>query len=303
LNRIAGVDFRLPTDAELDAIEAFMLSLGRSSDPVLSTLVLNDADADTGLALFNSPLGGKCFFCHFNAGANQGIFPPPLQGQGNANFNTGVETAQHPADALGLPRPRDGGFGAQVGDCPPDGCGNKTFNTPPLVEAADKRAFFHNNLCTTIECAVEFYISAAFNGSPSGVLLASFPPFLPLSLSQLEINQIAAFLRVINALENIRAAEAKLTNALQETIQLPQLKKTFRLASADIKDAIRVLRESPLNVSGLHPTAQSWLDDAYEYCDMAQTSRSKTQRYYRVNAALEALKEARCDLRNTVDCN
>jgi hypothetical protein len=38
LNRIAGVDFRLPTDDELDALEAFMLSLGRqSATPVTST--------------------------------------------------------------------------------------------------------------------------------------------------------------------------------------------------------------------------------------------------------------------------
>src|SRR5438093_533858 len=32
LNRIPGVDFRLPTDEELDALEAFQLSLGRRSE-------------------------------------------------------------------------------------------------------------------------------------------------------------------------------------------------------------------------------------------------------------------------------
>ncbi|HEY3168626.1 MAG TPA: hypothetical protein VGK57_15445, partial [Candidatus Binatia bacterium] len=32
LNRVPGVDFRLPTDDELDAVEAFMLSTGRQSD-------------------------------------------------------------------------------------------------------------------------------------------------------------------------------------------------------------------------------------------------------------------------------
>ncbi|MDH3435343.1 MAG: hypothetical protein OEM60_15875, partial [Gammaproteobacteria bacterium] len=31
-NRVAGVDFRLPTDAELDALEAFQLSLGRQEE-------------------------------------------------------------------------------------------------------------------------------------------------------------------------------------------------------------------------------------------------------------------------------
>lgn len=32
LNRVPGVDFRLPTDEELDALEAFQFSLGRQSD-------------------------------------------------------------------------------------------------------------------------------------------------------------------------------------------------------------------------------------------------------------------------------
>ncbi len=35
LNRVAGVDFRLPTDAELDAMEAFQLSLGRQKELTL----------------------------------------------------------------------------------------------------------------------------------------------------------------------------------------------------------------------------------------------------------------------------
>ena len=33
LNRVAGVDFRLPTDDELDALEAFQLTLGRQAGP------------------------------------------------------------------------------------------------------------------------------------------------------------------------------------------------------------------------------------------------------------------------------
>ena len=32
LNRVEGVDFRLPTDDELDALEAFQLSLGRQEE-------------------------------------------------------------------------------------------------------------------------------------------------------------------------------------------------------------------------------------------------------------------------------
>ncbi len=35
LNRVPGVDFRLPSEQELEALEAFMLSLGRAQDPSL----------------------------------------------------------------------------------------------------------------------------------------------------------------------------------------------------------------------------------------------------------------------------
>lgn len=41
LNRVPGVDFRLPTPEELIAMEAFQLSLGRQQDLDLSTLTLN----------------------------------------------------------------------------------------------------------------------------------------------------------------------------------------------------------------------------------------------------------------------
>ena len=47
LDRTVGSDFRLPTDAELDAIEAFMLSLGRQRDLRLP-LALQDPQASLG---------------------------------------------------------------------------------------------------------------------------------------------------------------------------------------------------------------------------------------------------------------
>jgi hypothetical protein len=292
LNRIPGVDFRLPTDAELDAMEAFILSLGRQSELDLSTLVLNDPDANAGLALFNdpSPNGGKCFFCHFNAGANHGISIPQLgvfPGIQNANFNTGVEKAAANAGLHGPLRPLDGGsgtdpFGGFTNIANLDGSfGNGTFNTPSLVEAADSQPFFHNNLVNTIEEAVEFYNGPEFN---SGAF--------QISLGQVQVNQVAAFLRVINAKENIQSAETKLNNALQR-LTLPQLQKLLRLTIADINDAIRVLRGSPLNISGLHPAAQDWLEKAKEYCETAHAPKSKAERDIRINATLTALAQAK----------
>ena len=95
------------------------------------------------------------------------LAPTPLWAQdgGNANFNTGVEDLEdQPIDQIGERVPPDDGFGV-----PGDG----TFNTPPLVEAADTGPFFHNNSIDTIEGAVAFYNGAAFNNSPAGLFLAS----------------------------------------------------------------------------------------------------------------------------------
>jgi cytochrome c peroxidase len=291
LNRAAGVDFRLPTDGELDAIEAFLLSLGRQAELNLSDLgsKLKDDDVKGGLTIFNNE--GKCALCHFNAGANHGISVLPGIGVQNANFNTGVENAPHPAGPHGSLRPRDGGFGRDVDDGF-GGFGIGTFNTPLLVEAADKRTFFHNNLCNRIECAVEFYNSDAFNDSPAGAVA-------PISLGQDKVFQVAAFLRAINTLENIRAATAKLENA-QASIEmhsfaLPRLRKLLELASVDIQDAYRVLDEGKdlqFKSEGLHPEARTLLEYAKENCEIAYKGQSKAQRYYRISEALNALAAA-----------
>src|SRR5262245_46979587 len=88
-NRVAGVDFRMPTEEELDALEAFMLSLGRQEDLTLP-LPLNDERVQRGQTTFMDNNVARCNVCHFNAGANANpaVFGPNA---GNRNFNTGVE--------------------------------------------------------------------------------------------------------------------------------------------------------------------------------------------------------------------
>jgi hypothetical protein len=133
LGRVPGVGFRLPTAEELDALEAFQLSLGRQKDLALP-LPLKGTVARRGQELFLSPAQGKCFFCHSNAGANAdpGTFGPTA---GNLNFNTGVEALPDQPQELTNERvPPDDGFGTP---------GNGTFNTPLRVEAADSGPFFH----------------------------------------------------------------------------------------------------------------------------------------------------------------
>ena len=95
LNRVPGVDFRLPTDEELDALEAFQLSLGRQQDLVLP-LKLKGTVPKRGQAIFLDNRLGKCNLCHVNAGATANFGGGSL---GNANFNTGVEDLpDQPAD-------------------------------------------------------------------------------------------------------------------------------------------------------------------------------------------------------------
>src|SRR5207247_8139449 len=65
LHRIPGVDFRLPTDEELDALKAFQLSLGRQQDLALP-LRLTGTVPKRGQEIFLDNTLGKCNICHVN---------------------------------------------------------------------------------------------------------------------------------------------------------------------------------------------------------------------------------------------
>ena len=253
LNRIAGVDFRLPTDAELDALEAFQLSLGRQEELQLP-LRLRGTVARRGQDIFLDNNLGKCNVCHGNAGAN-------LAPGNNANFNTGVEDLpDQPARLTGEKVPRDDGFGI-----PGDG----TFNTPTVVEAADTGPFFHNNAIETIEGAVAFYNGQAFNNSPAGQFLASTDPNgIGIRLDGTQVVAVAAFLRVINALENIRLAIDLLTRSeALGSFKFEEAARLLRLASAETGDSIGVLAGG-----GLHPEAAAHLRESKRLIDRASDS-------------------------------
>jgi mono/diheme cytochrome c family protein len=282
LNRLAGVDFRLPTDAELDALEAFQFSLGRQEDLQLP-LPLKGTVAKRGQELFNSATEGKCFACHFNAGANGA---PPLFGAnaGNLNFNTGVEDLpDQPQDLTGELVPPDDGFGI-----PGDG----TFNTPSVVEAADTGPFFHNNSVETIEGAVAFYNGDAFTNSPAGQLIIQATGS-GINLDGTQVVEVAAFLRVINALENIRQSIEFLDQFSRrdfETVKEGEL--LIDLAIAETKDSIGVLAGA-----GLHPEAVKHLKSAKKLEKKAGRSLFFRKRY--ADEAIEALKKARSELIET----
>lgn len=277
-NRIAGVDFRLPTDKELDALEAFQLSLGRQADLILP-LPLKGTVAMRGQAIFLDNTLGKCNACHLNAGANgdPAIFGP---GAGNLNFNTGVETLpDQPARLTGEKLPPDDGLGNP---------GSGEFNTPPLVEAADTGPFFHNNSVETIEGAVAFYNGDAFTNSPAGQLLVNATGSA-INLDATQVVAVAAFLRVINALENIRSGLELLDRSLAQTNQTKNSANALlERALAENGDAVDVLI-----AGGLHPAAVTRLQLALESTRLALAAKKAKQRQQYANDAIAALNLAR----------
>lgn len=279
LNRVAGVDFRLPTEEELDAIEAFTLSLGRQQDLTLP-LPLKGTVPKRGQEIFLDNRLGKCNLCHANVGATANFGGGSL---GNANFNTGVENLpDQPADLTGERNPPDDGFGR-----PGDG----TFNTPPLVEAADTGPFFHNNAIETIEGAVAFYNGDAFNNSPSGQLLAqSDPRRVGIRLDATQVVAVAAFLRVLNALENIRQSlELLESSAEKDFAKRKEARELLKRAVSETQDSIKVL-----DGGGLHPAAVAHLQKAKKLAEKAACSFFR--RHGLTQQAIDEQRNARAQL-------
>ena len=228
LARRTGVDFRLPTQEEADALEAFQLSLGRSKEVNVRALTFREPAAEHGKTLFNSQ--GLCFVCHNNAGARSAgpaIF-------NNVNLDQGVERRPETV-ALGLPP--DAGFGkAPRFDANGvfRGFGNGEFNVQSLIEAADTPPFFHNNSAATLEDAVRHYTTAAFEPEPAGFSAETRP-----TLDEQQVQDVAAFLRVLNAAENVRQVRQRL--AYVRDNRSPRNDALLTLALADVQDALQVL--------------------------------------------------------------
>jgi cytochrome c peroxidase len=249
LNRINGTDFVLPNDDELDAMEAFQLTLGRQTEIDIAAMTFKNEVVQLGRRIFNNGQGqvdptiaqGKCFQCHRNAGATN-------NGLTNPNFDTGVENLPaQPADLIDPENnPPDAGFGGALHAS--GGFGDGKFNTPSLLEAADTGPFFHNNAIETIEEAVNFYNSEAFNTSPSG----SGGPVGNIKLAATEVVAVAAFLRVVNTDENLRQSTVEIQAAIGANWSTA--KKHIAQSMEELKDAAEVLRGGRL-----HPAAQAYV--------------------------------------------
>lgn len=266
LGRKEGVDFRLPTEEELDALEAFQLSLGRQEDFDLMKLKVKGKLTDMGLKLYTDETnaGAKCNICHFNGGANAGfgrIVNLP-NGVFNGSFQTDVDLLSTAPKV-----PLDGGFGTIRR---PDGSfgdlRQRQFNTPPIVEAADTLPLFHDNGILTLEDSVEFYGTKTFNNSPVG---KNFPvePFKGgIKLNKKKVRAVAAFMRVLNILENIRSSIAIQQRAKNSTTE-DNIRQLLLFSMNEDSDAIRVITE------GTGPK----ITDADKALQMLQMARTTAQ--------------------------
>jgi cytochrome c peroxidase len=277
-------NFRLPTTAELNQIEQFMLTSGRTADIDLTVLVMAEPQAEAGRGAFAT---GNCGFCHNQAGANF------RQDGRNRNFDTQAERILTPGRVLYLERtgtdiPCDGGFAGQNGTLDGfnfesqcgvgkdtvvtpsginDAFGDGTFNTLPLIEAADTGPFFHNNGEDTLEEAIAFYRSVAFSSSP-----ASQSTGITFGLPEATVINQGAFLRSLNAAFNMRIAEqrcaavAELLDAYGDDYETKKIvNQLIVLANEELDDARKVLRRAdaeidnvPLNLTAIYqPVRQS----------------------------------------------
>jgi cytochrome c peroxidase len=254
LARQPGVDFRFATDQELDLVLAFQNALGRLNELDLTQVNLFDSQAQQGRVSFMDPLRGRCNVCHTNAGANF------IDTGRNRNFDTGTRGAQAfntiPQFAGGFLF--DAGFGGlglaqpnfvviDLGDGRPNGFGNGTFSTPPIIEAADTLPGFHTNAFGgSIEGVVSFYATSFFLNSPAAKTLdARFGA--PLNVGP-DIAILGRFLRALNialnldmAKQRLRASQTLLNRFGDQRVDIQ--KQLIQLAAAELDDALSDLTD------------------------------------------------------------
>jgi cytochrome c peroxidase len=165
---VGPLDFRLPTEEELEAMEAFMLSikLELDMDLMMASAVFRGADPTKvrkGREIFFGDKA-RCFKCHNGPAlgdidqslVDEGLFPAV----GNQKFNTGVAER-------GALRGLDGTHERE-----------REFSTRPLVGVALRSAFFHDHSAATLEEAVDFYCTDCddnfFAISPAAAQIGGF---------------------------------------------------------------------------------------------------------------------------------
>jgi hypothetical protein len=279
LDRILDVDFRMPTAEELEAMEAFQLSIGRQTTPVIDPnipgfLVFSDTNVTDGQTLFAGMRSRKgtrrCSGCHTGGGALNDVGENEQRANGN-EVSAGAPTCFFPS------APGDGGFGdgqrfgtietrdrstfcTNGATGPVTFRGNRFFSTQTAIEAADTLPAFHDNSANSLEEVVDFYRSDVFNDSITG----AGNGFL---IDDRERDQIALFMRVMNVLENIRSA--------LQALPVGVVRPDAATARRDVADAIKVLGQG--NLRAYETTALPALVSAQQLLRVNQTALARAE--------------------------
>ena len=119
------------------------------------------------------------------------------------------------------------------------------FNSTSVVESADTGPFFHNHTVKTLEESIAFYGTAAFQSTPLSIGNGPVKVAISSHPNDPEVQAISAFLRVLNALENIRSSISVVQRARQMS-SVEHLREAAGLALAEIDDALQVLSTGAL---------------------------------------------------------
>ena len=194
-----------------------------------------------------------------------GCTPCFLPGSSQASFERACAAEHNPAE------PALAGFG--------DG----TFATPSLIEAADTSPYFHDHSAPALEDAIAHYATDQFNDSPGPKSPNFAVDMQPVHLDEQEVADLAAYLRVINAVENINSAQDALEQAWFGA-GTPVGAGRLAFADAELEDAIGVLEES-----NIHAPAQVRLAFARKHLARAFAKRKpRFARRWRTQIALAA---------------
>ena len=306
LNRIPGVDFRRATAAELDALEAFQLWLGRrpltkrenaaqgtenATEFNILQLDFKDPRVALGRDHFASNDGATCNGCHTNAGA--------LGGGGGGNNNTITSVALAADDigvpVTGFPIPDDEGTVATAFAGGDSGTLSHAFNVQSIIEAAEKKAWFHNHkVVGNFEEAIAHYGSDDFLlGDPvTNPKSRPIPTVKPQGgLEGLEfggqaegaaafpagdgIEHLGAFLRALNAFYNLRDCERLIGEAIDRLELGVSADNPIQVCLFNLSHVTRVLKESKL--PGLHKDVQKKASLAHTQLGVLQAQAELAQ--------------------------
>ena len=120
--------------------------------------------------------------------------------------------------------------------------------------------------------------------------LEAFQLFLGRDTELDQVVAVAAFLRVINALENIRSAD-ETVNFVLLVANNSVARSLLTLALAEVEDGIEVL-----DCGGLHPGAQQALNAAAEILFEASRQNNPADRNFLIGEGLDALQKAVDDM-------